>query len=142
MKINPTYRVTSLLLALLIFISSTGISLSMHYCGNDLFEIAVLGKIEPCKKKEKIIRKADQSYFQKPGCCSFDEFEVNTSEDYQLSDYDDVSLLKINSTPTFVLVKNIYFNEFKTEFIDFRHFQPPPNIKKNDIFRHIESYLI
>ena len=65
MKINPTYRVTSLLFALLIFISSTGISLSMHYCGNDLFEIAVLGKIEPCKKKEKIIRKADQSYFQK-----------------------------------------------------------------------------
>lgn len=101
MKINPTYRVTSLLLALLIFISSTGISLSMHYCGNDLFEIAVLGKIEPCKKKEKIIRKADLSYFQKPRCCSFDEFEVNTSEDFQLSDYDDVSLLKINSTPTF-----------------------------------------
>ena len=142
MKINTTYRVTSILLALLIFISSTGISLSMHICGNELFEVAVLGKIEPCKKKEKIVRKADQSYFQKPGCCSFDKFEVNTSDDYQLSDYDAVSTLKLNITTTFILVKNIYYSEFKTEFNDFRKLQPPPNIKKNDIFRYIQSYLI
>lgn len=142
MKTSKSYQFVSAFLAILIFISSSGISLSLHYCGNELYEIAFISKIEPCKKKEKIVRDANLDYFQKPSCCDLDEFKINTSQDYKIADKDVVKAEVFHFSPTYFIKENLVFPLPESRVILCGDLSPPPIITHNNIYQLIESYLI
>ncbi len=48
------YRVTALLLAFLMFFSSIGYSMDIHYCKGELWDIAFFGEAEVCEMQEEV----------------------------------------------------------------------------------------
>lgn len=46
--INRTYRILSVSLALLVFFSSVGLTIDMHYCKGELKSVAFIGKAKSC----------------------------------------------------------------------------------------------
>ena len=51
MKTYGSHRITSLLMALFIFISSSGISLNLHYCDSELYDYSLIGEPKSCQKE-------------------------------------------------------------------------------------------
>lgn len=53
MKILQIHRITAVLMAMMIFISSISFSIDMHYCQNNLIDISFIGKAKPCYEKKQ-----------------------------------------------------------------------------------------
>ncbi len=49
-----TYKVTALLLAFLMFFSSIGYSMDIHYCKGEVWDIAFFGEVEVCEMQEEV----------------------------------------------------------------------------------------
>ena len=47
-QLNPTYRIFSLSLAILVFFSSVGLTIDMHYCQGELKSVSFVGKAKSC----------------------------------------------------------------------------------------------
>lgn len=63
--INNTYRIISLTLALLMFFTSTGFSIDMHFCGDNLKSVNMLGKAKNCYELAKTVSPKDCLQHQK-----------------------------------------------------------------------------
>lgn len=79
-KINNTYRIISLSLAFLMFFTSVGFSIDMHYCGNHLKSFSLIGKAKNCYElagtatpstcpKHKKTDTVESQTMEKKGCC-------------------------------------------------------------------------
>ena len=86
-KTNPSYikslsnPIVYIHLAVFILISSTGISLNIHFCGNEIFDYSVFGKPKICKSGK--IAHIDDANLRvtKPSCCSHSNYKIETSDD-------------------------------------------------------------
>lgn len=137
MKTSVSHRITCILLSIFIFISSAGLSLDIHYCGNNVYDISVLGKSKSCQKD--IGKTSHDKSFKKKGCCSFDHFKIETSDTYKFSEIE---------------IEGITFQDFCSLLICSKPFvgdsvpnpetriYPPPEIKNNKIYLKVESLLI
>lgn len=47
-RLRKTYRLIALVMTFLVFLSSAGISMDMHYCGGELKSVSFLGKARTC----------------------------------------------------------------------------------------------
>ena len=138
MKLNAFHRIISSFLALFLFISASGISLNIHYCGQELFDYAFFGHVTTCQKKE--LPNSDNLSFINSSCCSFDNFKIDTSDSYKFSEFD--------KERTADLISILPLSEVKTKSerfilpqIDKIH-PPPANCLDNKIYARIQSFLI
>ncbi len=138
MKNSISYRITSLILAVFIFISSAGISLNIHYCGSDVYDFTIFGKVKSCQKESKI--DSELMSFRKKTCCSFDHLKVETSNDYRFSDFDKEAFFSFNVD--FIKIQSLSIVENSISTPDNRVYPPPPEIKTNNIYLKVESFLI
>ena len=138
MKISVSYRITSLILALFIFLSSSGISLDIHYCGKRVFDYSLVGAPETCSKALKV--NSNLMTFNSKGCCSSDHFKINTSDDFRFSDFDKVNTSFINFQ--FASLKKVTFVKNSVSYSYHKIYPPPEQINNNDIYLKIESFLI
>ena len=133
------YRLSSLLMALFILISSTGMSLNIHYCGDELYDYAFIGEVNSCKVDDS--NKDDHSSkIKDAGCCSFDHFKIETSDNYKFSEFDKESLMSLKFS--FVSLTAKTFIENSIPFVVNRIYPPPPKIKNNNLYLQKESLLI
>jgi len=62
-------KIIHIALALLLLVSTTGVTISMHYCGDDLISMSVTGEVESCC--------ADDC-----GCCENESIHLEVEDDY------------------------------------------------------------
>jgi len=130
-------RVTSLILAFLLLLSSTGISLDLHFCGTELFEFSIIGNITTCGE---IDTSEDSSKFKKVGCCTVDHFSIDTSDEYKKMNFDE----KVEKLYVFQL-----FSVFPKNFVQcsvfsevYEDFLPPPETKPSNLFLYHQCFII
>lgn len=138
MKLNAFHRIISSFLALFMFISASGISLNIHYCGQELFDYAFFGHVTTCQKKE--LPNSDNLSFINSSCCSFDNFKIDTSDSYKYSEFDKVRTADLIPILPLSVVKT------KSEgyiSLQIEKIHPPPaNCLDNKIYARIQSFLI
>ena len=83
--VNSTYRIISLILAFLMFFSSVGFSIDMHYCQGQLKSFSLLGKAKNCHEMTQAKMACPHHQQQlKPaaekGCSMSDEKDCCNSE--------------------------------------------------------------
>ena len=133
------YRLSSLLMALFILISSTGMSLNIHYCGDELYDYTFIGQADSCKVEDS--KKSDHSSkIKDAGCCSFDHFKIETSDNYKFSEFDKEGILLLDFNYPLILSKKMVGNSISVH--ESRVHPPPPKIKNNKIYLKVESLLI
>jgi hypothetical protein len=124
------HRITSLILSLLIFISSSGVSLDLHFCQGTFKSFSIYGKAKNChelslegnKKKPTCkhhLAKATQK--EQKDCCKNHTYVIKKS--------------KAEAT-----------SQILHEFQDFQfdYFNIPPNreIVNIEVFEYIEAYVL
>ena len=79
------HRIGHIILALLVFISSAGFVLNMHYCQDELKSIAIFFEAEPCHQEKQVTHCPFHNHENQPeeqdskGCCD-DQSKLVKSE--------------------------------------------------------------
>jgi len=115
MQKSKLNRITSLLMAFLMLVSSTGFSIDLHYCQGNLKSFSLLGEAKSChemakakhcsKMKKachapKATKEADDDC--KKDCCSNKKIEISADEDAQKIQVENLSPKQIKFVTAFV----------------------------------------
>lgn len=133
-------KILSITLAFAVLFATSSFTVDMHFCGNKLVNVAVLGKAKPCKDKEMDKESSSQKcMLGQKDCCS-NKSIVKKAEDN----------LKIDkfkfSSDNFVFIRTFfyaYINLFEVleqtvvPFVDYH----PPFIEKDILVLH-ETFLL
>ena len=79
MKTSRKYRITCLILAALMFFSSTGFSVNLHYCKGDLKSFSLIGEAKSCHAKmNKCPRHVEElsETHEESNCCSSESITI------------------------------------------------------------------
>lgn len=145
-------RIFALTMAFLMFISSAGIAIDMHYCGGELKSVSVFGKAKNCHELEdKVPVKACPHHknmnLEKSGCKEDKDCCSNKTEYYQ-SDQDLFLQapipFQVKEFHQFIVAYTSVFlmpqNRINREILPFDHYRPPLILK--DISILIQSFLL
>ena len=132
-------KVFHIVIAVFILISTTGFTINMHYCHDQLIDMALLSPAHSCCDTEE--EDANQSQATCPGCQD-ESIEVEPGDDYEVS----ASTFNFeNSYHTNLFLSSVVFNYFqgidestKDEVPWYK--KPPPY--QEVVLSQIQSYLI
>lgn len=127
-------HIASLLLACLMFISSTGFSMYKHYCGDNLKEISLFEEIESCHETELAKQAIEVCPFHKHDSATSIGEEDNccTDEYNRIALEDQVKQLDKNQTssaPIQLMVKDLGY----LQKVNFETEQPAPKPFLSDV---------
>jgi len=111
MNISYLHRITALLLALLMFTTSIGYSMDVHYCGNEIKSIGLFGNAVACEMES--VEKQEEDLH---ACCKAPELnkESETCHSQKIEEED------CCHNETIVLETDSDFNHDKTIDFDFQ----------------------
>ena len=152
-KINKTYRIISVLLALLVLVSSVGFTADMHYCKGELKSFSLFGKAQTCHDAEPMPSMPNCPHHQKmmeenkacaksnEGCCDSETLHIQADIDQQ------VRHTAIELTPSqeqFVMawVNNFIAPKVTTELVSPVYENPSPPIVSWDTHAYLQTYLL
>ena len=132
-------KVTHIVIAVFILISTTGFTINMHYCHDKLIDMALLAPAHSCCGTEE--NDANQSQASCPGCQD-ESIVVEPADDYEVS----ASTFNFENTHfTNLFLCSVTFNYFqgidestKNEVPWYK--KPPPY--QEVVLSQIQSYLI
>ena len=150
MKRKSNYRITSIVLALLLFVSSTGFSMDVHFCKGEIESVSFFGKATPCDmmvEREPVQElhaccRAFQEQnpyslsIQEKSCCHNESLTVCTNTDVELSN----TLVQNVNTAQFVPVAStqpLFICLVEKEILDNFIYHPPHFIRDLTIFHQV-----
>lgn len=140
MRIKFSYRILSLVLALMVFISTTGVSMDMHLCSGNLVQLSVLGEAascsdmmemapsDSCNKKMKACKKDSNGLCGQAGCCTNVKIEIDAENEgvtASILEFSDIDLELI----TIGFAVNFAFDTKPFNFIILSVHEPPDLVK-------------
>ena len=144
MKTSISYRAIAIFIALLMFSSSIGISMDIHFCGNEIKSFSLFGDAEACEmmkpKQEKKsnlsccegpkkeIKSCQNEGVSKGNCCHNESISMSNGGAFEV---DDISIEQFKQALTAVIILLPNFNLFSitTEKVNYARYNPPPIIK-------------
>lgn len=148
MKTALKHRIIAGLMAILMLVTSSGLSMDVHYCRGEFKNFSFFGEAEPCemalkhqektsikeevhtcchaKKTEKVVFETCSHTSEiKGNCCNNESYTIATSDAYEVEQF------TIDFTDLIVELPQIYslelvFISFKSELDYFHYYHPPP----------------
>ncbi len=137
-------RFLNIVLALLVFVSSTGFTVNRHFCKNQLKDVRIFFKAEDCYQKYYVQKTKKSCHLEKKSCES--NCCNNTSEyhkldlDQQISSFD----FKSFDDPYFIgvlwLAMNFKLSTNDSKSIDYLNYKPPLII--SDLSVDLQTFLL
>jgi len=151
--IKPTYRIFALTMAFLMFFTSVGFSIDMHFCQDKMKSFSLFGKAKNCYEltnvkmpdgdssvKESILPGKTTCSVKRKNCCENKtlKFELDTDSEVQLSSFlISKELQDFVVAYVLVFIKSTCTDQVQTSF---EHYNPP--IISKDIPVLFETFLL
>ena len=146
-----SYRAFAMFMAFLMFTSSIGFSMDVHFCGGKLESFSFFGDSEPCEmmkpKQEKELRSCCESpkkevkpchnrEIAKGNCCHNESFVIDNGGEFESSDF---SLEQFQQVLFAVIVLFPNFDLFKitSKQVNYAYYNPPPIIKDISVLHQV-----
>ncbi|MGB1216253.1 MAG: HYC_CC_PP family protein [Saprospiraceae bacterium] len=124
------YKLFSLIMAILMFVTSAGFSLDIHYCKNELKSISLLGEAESCHDASKQKICPHHASMQKDrDCCENKTLNLKADIDKELD------------SKTFLLPITQELSHFIVAFVSI-HLNLLPVVEKQVVTNHNSTRLI
>ena len=144
MKKKNKYRFTSALLAVMVFISSTGFSVDTHYCKGELKTVNFISEAKSCHSNPHKLNKAchhsksAQALISKKDCCENKLIHVYS----EISKSNDYSEVKVSNQLGQLMVSPACFTalHLATRVPAFARYKPPLISKDIQIF--FQTFLL
>lgn len=127
-------KITALLMAIVVLLTTTSFTISMHYCQGELIHTAIFQKAHSCGMEMNM---SDE--MKKKGCCDDKEIHIEGQDELKLP----VADMNFDQQVFVIAFVHSYIELFQTTedrkntFFDY----PPPFIVRQ-IFKLDETYLI
>ena len=148
-KIN-TYRILAFSLAFLMFFTSGGFSIDMHFCQGDFKSFSLIGKAKNCHelaqtltcKHHKVSIQEEENCYktEKKDCCENRTATLDSDQDQQIQTIDFTLTKEIKQFITADIYAFYQDKLTKKEVIPFALYRPP--LIKRDIPILIQSFLL
>lgn len=152
-KTSYTYRFIALTLAFLMFFTSVGFAVDMHYCQGNLKSVSFFGKaktcyemaevtpMKECSNHQKMMGQKEGCSIDKKDCCSNKTLHFQSDQDQQFQTSNFVVSTQLQQ---FVIayVAVFFTNDFSIESDanSFAHYKPP--VISRDISILVQSFLL
>jgi len=147
-----SYRALAMFMAFLMFSSSIGFSMDIHYCGDELKSFSFFGEAEVCEMMQpKKVKESNHSCCEAPkkevkschnretikgNCCHNESLVIDNGGELETSDF---SLEQFQQVLVAVIVLFPNVNLFKTasKQVNYAYYNPPPIIKDISILHQV-----
>ncbi len=144
MKIKAIHRITALTMAFLMFFTSVGFSVDIHYCKGDLKSFSLIGEASACHQTKKTCprhkKMESEEKSEDSKCCSNETVVVDDLDvDYNISPDVELTDLQVKFVTAFVYTLNgfTFPKVVKSDFPKTDDPSPPM-----DIYVLLERFLI
>ena len=121
-------KTTNTILVLIVFITTTGFSISLHYCCDSLVSMSVNSDATPCCPVEN-------------GCCDNQTKHIQLEENLTTPVSDTIQKLDTVDIFSFdILINSEIITEYQEHFIDFFDSSSPRNLQEN--LAKLQSFLL
>ncbi len=122
---NFIKKISSIVLAFLLILSTISFSVEQHFCCDELVDISFFGKAETCNDKAvNSLMPCDNFSLSKKGCCSTEIKNIAGQSELQLN-----VLGKLQLSTSFISVSNhllnITFKQLERNIIPHKNYIPP-----------------
>ena len=124
-------------MAMMIFMSSLGYGLDIHYCGGEFFDFSILGNVKSC---QEIDNDTAKDKFINRSCCELKQFKIETANSFEHSSCDLTVDFVFFNLP--ILSYSFLFKGIKGEYYNKWVLESPPEIKTNKVYFYVQSILI
>ena len=133
-----------IILALLVLLSTTGFTLSEHFCQSELQAVSVFPKAEGCQSEKAPCRSTKKSCSSHDegdcnGCCNNSSKYFQSDQDKQTHSFEFKQLKNPVLLATIFVVFNIQLPSFETAKVNFLTYKPP--IVCDDIQVLLQTFL-
>lgn len=138
-------RILNIVLALLVFISSTGFTVNSHFCKDRLKDSRIFVKAKDCYEKQRAEKKTARSCHVKKQSCD-NNCCKNTSEYFKLEQDQQLSIFKLKpftQTVFIAVLWILYYPDhqvYNARLFKFFNFKPPPIVY--DIPVLLQTFLL
>lgn len=115
MKLFRTY--STLLLALLITVSASGVSISLHRCCGSIVDFSLFGNAKECKmaERERFTCSSKKSERQRQVCCSTQNISIKSSSETRISKRVEIGTKQIKEVFDVLFFYTLYKNIFRED---------------------------
>lgn len=132
-----------IILSLSVFLSTTGFTMSEHFCQNESQGIGVFSKMEGCQSEKAPCRHAENSCGshdeEDNGCCNNSSEYFQSDQDKQVQSFEFKHLKNSVFLATIFVVFNIQLPSVETAKANFLTYKPP--IVCDDILVLLQTFL-
>tara|TARA_R110002074_G_scaffold4778_2_gene23417 strand:+ start:2017 stop:2430 length:414 start_codon:yes stop_codon:yes gene_type:complete len=132
------YKISSFLIAIIVFLSTMSFTIDMHYCGDTLVDSAIFEKAGTCGM-EMEVPSIEGCSIAKKDCCNDVQISIDGQDEVQLS----VCTLTFDQqlfVASFVYSYKNLFKGLKETISLYRDYAPPLVVRQ--IYKIDETYLI
>ncbi|TMM59120.1 hypothetical protein FEE95_06720 [Maribacter algarum] len=135
------YKITSVLLALIVLLSTMSFSLDMHFCGDQLVDFSISDKANTCLMKTEMTKTSSSCEVMKMemGCCSDVEVVFEGRDDLKIS-FDQLTFNQQVFVASSVYSYISRFEGFDENLVPLKDYKPPPLIRDLQILD--QTFLI
>lgn len=133
------YKISSFLMALLVFVSSLSFTIKSHYCGDILVDTSVFGKVESCGMEVQQKPSSKEDDITKKKCCDDKQLAIEGQNELQLQ-VDKISFEQQVFIASFVYTYINLFEGLDNNVSTNGAYEPPLVIRH--IYKLNETYLI
>lgn len=124
-------KVAHIGLSLLLLISTTGVSVSKHICGQIIYDVSLMAEADSCH---------GSMHKDKPGCCE-DEISVFQVDD----EFQTGKQLKADCPLVYYTIQPLFFlflQNFTGEDVRLFAYVDPPPVPATQILKKVQSFLL
>lgn len=115
-------KITAILLALVVLLSTFSFNVEKHFCGDSLVAISYVGNVDSCNDVEK---DSCESKTIEPSCCKDDTEFLKGQTQIQKSPVEKVIFAKITIEVTSYIYNKQLFLNLEKQFVPHRLYIPP-----------------
>lgn len=151
-SINSTYRFIALFLALLIFTTSVGFAVDIHYCQGELKTVSFFGKakschnmanatpMKNCPQHQKMLKQSENCSVDTQDCCGNKTLHFQSDQDKVLQTVDFTLNKQLQQFVATYVVVFFSINSFKKVSTPFIFYKVPLIIRDIPVF--FQSFLL
>ncbi len=132
-------KISSVFMALLVFLSTTSFMVDKHYCGDMLVDVSLFTHAKTCGMEVQKHSVSSECEVAKKSCCSDETLIVNGSDELKTS-YNDLSFQQQVFIASFCYTYINLFEGLKENIVPFKEYSPP--LLVTDILIQDQTFLI
>lgn len=132
-------KISSVFMALLVFLSTTSFMVDKHYCGDMLVDVSLFTHAKNCGMEVQKPSGSSECEITKKSCCSDETIIINGSDELKTS-FNDLGFQQQVFITSFYYAYINVFEGLKENIVPFKDYSPP--LLVTDILIQDQTFLI